>query len=215
MDDDRSIRVLLVEDDRLTRDGLRALLAGTGGYECVGCVGSVEEALAVPPKDRPDVILLDVHLPGTSGPDGVRPIMQLYPESIVLMLTVYEQDDLVFQSIVNGASGYLLKKTPPSRLLEAIHEAHTGGAPMSPEIARKVISAFQRAAPVPRTGLALSHQERATLALLAEGHSYQNAADELGVSINTVRNYVRAIYDKLHVHSKSEAVTKALRGGLI
>lgn len=210
-----AIGVLLVEDDRPTRDALRVLITGTAGYDCVGSVGAVEEALAIPAKRRPDVILLDVHLPGISGPDGVVPIKERYPESIVLMLTVYEQEDLVFQSIVNGASGYLLKKTPPGRLLEAIHEAHTGGAPMSPEIARKVIRAFQRVAPTPRSGLDLSHQERATLALLAEGHSYQNAADELGVSINTVRNYVRAIYEKLHVHSKSEAVSKALRGGLI
>lgn len=215
MEEDGWIRVLLIEDDRITRDGLRALISGTPGYDCVGSSGSVEEALAMPLKSEPDVILLDVHLPGTSGPDGVGPLKELYPAATILMLTVYEQEDLVFQSIVNGASGFLLKKTPPGRLLEAIHEAHTGGAPMSPEIARKVIRAFQRMAPLPHTEPGLSHQERATLALLAEGHSYQNAADELGVSINTVRNYVRAIYEKLHVHSKSEAVSKALRGGLI
>jgi len=215
MEEEGEIRVLLVEDDRVTRDGLRALVAGTEGYDCVGSAGSVEEALAIPLRSDPEVILLDVHLPGVAGPDGVVPLKERFVQSIILMLTVYEQEDLVFQSIVNGASGYLLKRTQPGRLLEAIREAHTGGAPMSPEIARKVIGAFRRVAPVPRSEMVLSPQEGATLALLADGYSYQTAADELGVSINTVRNYVRAIYDKLHVHSKSEAVSKALRGGLL
>lgn len=215
MVDEEAILVLLVENDRLARDNLQAAIAGTDGYGCVGSSGSVEEALAMVLDRMPDVILLDVDLPGTSGPDGVEPLKRRYPQAIILMLMVHGQEDLVFQAIVSGASGALPKEAPPERLLEAIHEAHRGGAPISPEIARKVIGAFQRAARLRRAEPDLSHQERAALILLAEGHTYQAAADELGVSINTVRNYVRAIYSKLHVHSKSEAVSKALRGGLI
>ncbi len=208
-------QVLLVEDDRVAREGLRALIDGTPGFRCVAACGSVEETLRARPSDPPDVILLDVELPGISGSEGVRPIRERFPAAAVVMLTVYEEPERVFESICNGASGYLLKKTPPARLLEAVREVHAGGAPMSPEIARQVVRLFQKTGPPPKLEQHPTPQETRLLALLAEGYSYQAAADRLGVSVNTIRNYIRSIYEKLHVHSKSEAVSKALKARLI
>jgi len=164
---------------------------------------------------RPDVILLDVNLPGMPGSEGVVPLRERFGDPVVLMLTVFEDEDRIFRSLCNGASGYILKKTPLARLLELVGEAMAGGAPMSPEIAAKVVRLFTTFAPRPKVGPALTPAERQLLALLAEGHSYQQAATTLEVTVNTVRNHVRAIYDKLQVHSKSEAVSEALRAGLI
>ena len=209
------LRVAIVEDDRTTRDGLATLIDGTPGYRCVGRHGSVEEALHMPRDPAADVLLLDINLPGIPGSAGVRLLREQYPSTEVLMLTVYADQDKVFESICNGASGYLLKKTPPAKLLEAIREAATGGAPMSPEIARKVVTLFRKTAPTAPDVDPLTPQELRLLQLLADGHSYQAAAERLAISVNTVRSYVRNVYDKLHVHSKSEAVSKALRRGLI
>jgi DNA-binding NarL/FixJ family response regulator len=209
------IRTAIVEDDRATREGLCLLINGTQGYRCVGSYRSVEEALQCATGETPDVMLLDIHLPGMLGSEGVRVLKQKYPALQVLMLTIYAEQDLVFESICNGACGYLLKKTPPARLLEAVREAHEGGAPMSPEIARKVVTLFQKTTPPPKIDERLTAQEIRLLKLLSEGHSYQTASEILHISINTVRNYIRSIYDKLHVHSKSEAVSKALRSHLI
>lgn len=214
-----SIRVVIVEDDRLLRDSLRMLIGGSAGFACVGAAGSMEEALTVPVGPPPQVVLLDIHLPGTRGSIGVIDLLDRWPECVVLMHTVYEEDDLVFESLCNGASGYILKRTPPARLLEAIAETCRGGAPMSPEIARKVLSRFRKlgpAAPAAGEGSeALSPQETRLLALIAAGSSYREAAVELDVSINTVRTHIRSIYEKLQVHTKSEAVAKAMRSGLI
>lgn len=214
-----TIRVLLVEDDRLLRDSLRMLIGGSAGFACVGAAGSMEEALTLPLGVRPEVVLLDIHLPGTRGSIGVIDLLERWPESVVLMHTVYEEDDLVFESLCNGASGYILKRTPPARLLEAIAETKRGGAPMSPEIARKVLARFRKlepaAAATPLGGGALSPQETRLLALIAAGSSYREAAMELEVSINTVRTHIRSIYEKLQVHTRSEAVAKAMRSGLI
>src|SRR6266550_4423869 len=206
---------MIVEDDRAVREGLSLIIDGTPGYACVGAFGSVEEGLKLPATLNPDVMLLDINLPGMLGSEGVGFFRSKYPALQVLMLTVYAEQDKVFESICNGASGYLLKKTPPARLLEAIREAHEGGAPMSPEIARKVVVLFQKTGPPPKLDEQLTPQEVRLLKLLAEGYSYQSAADQLNISLNTVRNYIRSIYEKLHVHSKSEAVSKALRGRLI
>jgi DNA-binding NarL/FixJ family response regulator len=211
----RPIAVAIVEDDAPLREGLRVLIGGTPGYRVTGTFGSVEQALGALAADAPDVLLLDINLPGMPGSQAVRPIRERLPRTQVLMLTVYAEQDRVFESICNGASGYLLKKTPPARLLEAIREAHEGGSPMSPEIARKVVTLFQRTREPADPHERLTPHEVRLLRLLAEGHSYQSAGAELGCSINTVRNYIRSIYEKLHVHSKSEAVTKALRRGLI
>lgn len=208
-------RVLLVEDDRVARDGLRTLIDGTPGFSCVAACASVEQALRAAPSEPPEVILLDIGLPGMSGSEGVAPLRARYPAAAVVMLTVYEEEDRVFESICNGACGYLLKKTPPAKLLEAIAEVRAGGAPMSPQIARQVVRLFQKTGPPRRIEYHLTAQETRMLALLADGHSYQAAADRIHVSVNTIRNYVRSVYEKLHVHTKSEAVSKAIKAGLI
>lgn len=209
------IDVAIVEDDRIFRDGLAELVDAEPGMCCRRRHDSVEQALAAPSSPAPDVILLDIHLPGMLGSVGVEALCARYPDVAVLMLTIYDDEDKVFESICNGARGYLLKKTPPARLIEHLREAHHGGAPMSPEIARKVIRTFQKVKPPPRQTCALTPQEIRLLALLADGHSYQNAAGQLDISINTIRNHVRSVYDKLHVHSKSEAVAKALKSGIL
>ena len=215
MSADEKIRTAIVEDDRATREGLCVLIDSTPGHRCSGSYGTVEEALKRPGSEPPDVLLLDIHLPGMLGSEGVRLFKEKYPALQILMLTIYAEQDLVFESICNGACGYLLKKTPPAKLLEAIREAYEGGAPMSPEIARKVVDLFQKTGPPPKIDEQLTPQEIRLLQLLSEGHSYQSASALLHISINTVRNYIRSIYEKLHVHSKSEAVSKALRSHLI
>ncbi len=208
------IRVAIVEDDPSTREGLAALIGSTRGLAAVGTFASVEEALRSLDRKNPDVLLLDIHLPGMPGSDAVKVFRARYPAMQILMLTVYAEESKVFESICNGACGYLLKKTPPERLLEAIEEAHQGGAPMSPEIARKVVTLFQRTGPPQALDHQLTPHEVRVLKLLADGYSYKAAGERLNISINTVRTYIRAIYEKLHVHSKSEAVSKALRARL-
>jgi DNA-binding NarL/FixJ family response regulator len=211
----QAIRVAIVEDDRATCEGLGVLIDGTPGYRCAGKFHSVEEALRRIGDAIPDVLLLDIQLPGMSGSEGVRVLRGEYPSMQVVMLTIYAEQEKVFESICNGACGYLLKKTPPARLLEAVREAHNGGAPMSPEIARKIVTLFQKTGPEERPDQSLTPQEVRLLGLLAEGRSYEAAAHRLQISVNTVRNYVRSIYKKLHVHSKSEAVSKAFRNRII
>ncbi len=209
------IRVAIVEDDDGVREGLSELIGGTADYCCVGQYGSVEAALDAM-QEAPEVLLLDIHLPGVPGSTGAAMFKDRFPEVQILMLTVYAEREMIFDSICNGACGYLLKRTPPRRLLEAIREVHEGGAPMSPEIARKVVTLFHRTGRASaQSDQGLTPHELRLLKLLSEGRSYQALAEHFGVSINTVRNYIRSIYDKLHVHSKSEAVSKALRQGLI
>jgi DNA-binding NarL/FixJ family response regulator len=209
------IRLAIVEDQPQTREGLAILLRGTEGCSLVGAYGSMEEALLALKTDAPDVALLDIELPGMSGIEGVRRLKQRYPSIQILMLTVFADNDHVFEAICAGASGYLLKDTPPARLTEAIRELASGGAPMSPEIARKVVGMFSRVAPPRTEDHKLSPREVDLLKLLAEGHSYKTAAKALSISIDTVRFHIRNIYDKLHVHSKSEAVILALRQGIV
>ena len=215
MGDPRELSVALVEDDDSTREGLRMLIHGSPGFRCVGAYPSFEAALPGLAQDLPDVLLMDINLPGLSGREGVRIVKDRWPAVEVLMLSVYGEQESVFESICNGAAGYLLKKTSPARLLEAIRETTEGGAPMSPEVARKVVTLFRATPRLNPVETRLTPRELQLLALLAEGHGYQESADRLGVSENTVRNYIRSIYEKLHVHSKSEAVSKALRQGLI
>ena len=212
---DHPIRVAIVEDDRPTREGLGILVGGTPGHSCVGTFGSVEEALRSIAGARPDVLLLDIDLPGMPGSEGVVFFKQTCPALEILMLTVHAEQEKVFESICNGACGYLLKETPPAKLLEAIDEAHHGGAPMSPEIARKVVTLFQKTGPPEKLDQQLTPQETRLLKLFAEGYKYRGAAERLNISVNTVRDHIRSIYDKLHVHSKSEAVSKALRNRFI
>lgn len=205
-----------MEDDRAVREGLGMIINGTPGFSCGGTYRSVEEALnLMRTPQAPDVMLLDIHLPGMLGSEGVRVFREKYPSMQILMLTIYDGQDMVFESICNGACGYLLKKTPPAKLLESIREAHEGGAPMSPEIARKVVNLFRKTGRPEKLDEHLTPQETRLLQLLADGYSYQAAGGQLNISVNTVRNYIRSIYEKLHVNSKSEAVSKALRSRLI
>ena len=163
----------------------------------------------------PDVLLLDIHLPGVSGSQGVHVLRERFARMQVLMLTVYAEEERIFESLCNGACGYLLKKTPPARLLEAIAEAHEGGSPMSPDIARKVVLSLQESGPLKQLQQSLTPHEARIVRMLADGDSYQEVGARLGITVNTVRNYIRRIYEKLHVHTKSEAVSKALRSRLI
>jgi len=213
------IRIAIVEDDQAAQSALRLLIDGTPGFRCMGAFGDAEQALralAQPPAEGPpDVLLLDINLPGMPGSEAVRLFHERHPAMAILMLTLYDDEERIFQSLCNGASGYLLKKTPPGKLLDAIREARDKGAPLSPEIANKVVRLFREFRPAARLDVDLTRLEVRLLSLLAEGYSYQSAADEMKVSINTIRNYIRSIYEKLHVHSKSEAVTKALKAGVI
>jgi DNA-binding NarL/FixJ family response regulator len=209
------IRVVVIEDVRDVRDGLAMLINGTPGFRCSGSFRTVEEALDAVGAERPDVVLTDIGLPGMSGVEGTRILRERYPDLSVLALTVYDDDDNVFDAICAGASGYLLKNTPPGRLLESLREVADGGAPMSPEVARRVLALFRRFRPPDRTPSALTPQEMTLLKLMVEGHHYKTAAHEMGISINTVSFHLRHIYEKLQVHSKTEAVAKALRDGLI
>src|SRR6202035_1306969 len=184
------IRVLIVEDDRVTRDGLRLLVDGTPGYSCVSAFGSLEQVLAGRTGEQPNVVLLDIKLPGVPGSQGVASLRERWPGAAILMLTAFDDEDKIFESLCNGATGYLLKRTPPARLLEAVREARDGGAPMSPEIARKVVERFRRGPAPVVLEEALTPQETHLLRLLAEGCSYQTAGAQLGITINTVRNYI-------------------------
>jgi DNA-binding NarL/FixJ family response regulator len=208
------IRVALVEDQDVTREGLGMLIGGSPGFEICGQYSAMEETLGRIRGNPPDVLLADIGLPGMSGIEGVRQIHQMMPELPILMLTVHGDSDSVFRAICAGACGYLLKETPPARLLESIRELYEGGAPMSPEIARKVVLMFQKAAPK-QVDMQLSTRQLEILRMLAEGHSYKVCAATLDVGLDTIRSHVRKIYERLHVHSRSEAVWKALEGGLL
>ena len=208
------ISIVIIEDQKRAREGLAILIAGTSGFHVLGSYGSVEDALARMTA-APDVVLSDIGLPGMSGIEGVSHIKGRFPRTQILILTVFADDDHVFEAICAGAAGYLLKDTRPARLLESLREVREGGSPMSPDIARRVCTMFQRFAPPSGSRAELSDREMDVLRRMAEGDSYKTAADALGVSLDTVRFHIRAIYEKLHVHSKSEAVLKAFRTGLL
>jgi DNA-binding NarL/FixJ family response regulator len=212
---EQAIKVAIIEDIRTLRDGLSALIDGTVGFQCTGRFRSAEEAIERIHDDLPDVVLADIGLPGMSGIEAVRLLKEQFPALTLLMLTVYDDDDRVFDALCAGASGYLLKKTPPARLLECLREAVQGGAPMSPEIARRVVELFREIRPPDKSDEQLTAHELRLLKLLVQGYSYKAAATTLGVSINTVCFHIKKIYEKLQVHSKSEAVAKALRHRLI
>jgi len=207
------IRVSLVDDDSRFLHSLRLLIDGSPGYRCVGAWASVENALRAPQLASADVLLLD--LPGIDGDEGVGLVLERFPALLVLMFTADGDDERVFTSLCRGACGYLLKSTTPARLLEAIREAVEGGSPMSPTIARKVVRLFRETVPEAPDQYPLTPRELELLARLADGHSYQSSASGLGITVNTVRNHIRSIYEKLQVHTQTEAVSKALRAGLI
>lgn len=213
--DHNQIRVVLVEDQTDVREGLAVLINGSPGFRCAGAFRTMEEALRAIGNQLPDVVLTDIGLPGMSGVDGTKIIKERHPDLPVVALTVYDDDEDVFDALCAGASGYLLKNTPPARLLESLKEVASGGAPMSPEVARRVINLFREFRPPERAPHRLTPQEAILLKLITEGHSYKTAAYELGISISTISFHLQNIYNKLQVHSKSEAVAKAVRERLV
>jgi DNA-binding NarL/FixJ family response regulator len=209
------IKVAIVEDQPEIREGLKFLIHNTEGYHCTGSFESMEVALPAFDSGLPDIVLADIGLPGMSGIEGMRLLKERWPELVIIALTVYDDDERIFEALCAGAAGYLLKKTPPARLIECLKEAMYGGAPMSPEVASKVISLFRKIHPPKKSDYQLTPHEVRLLKLLVEGHSYKTAAGELQSSVNTIGFHMRSIYRKLQVHSKSEAVVKALRHNLI
>jgi len=210
-----NIEVAIVEDRREIRESLALLIGGTDGFSCTGSYRSMEEALAKIKHHLPHVMLCDIGLPGMSGIEGIRILKERHPALLILMLTIYDDDERIFDAMCAGACGYLLKKTPPVRLLESLREAVNGGGPMSPEVARRVIALFREIRPPDRADHQLTPHETRLLKLLVEGHNYKTAAAELGVTVHTVSFHLRSIYEKLQVHSKSEAVAKALQNRLV
>jgi DNA-binding NarL/FixJ family response regulator len=210
-----TIPVAIVEDNAELRDGLQQLIQGTPGYRCVGAFGDCRELFQGLESARPSVVLMDIGLPGLSGIEGVQKLKASMPEVEVLMLTVFEDDKKIFDSLCAGASGYLLKKTSPAKILEAIQEIHEGGAPMSARIARRVLALFQNVAPATSSLNQLSDREQQILAGLVKGLSYKMIADQYAISIDTVRSHVRHIYEKLHVNSKVQAINVALKNKLV
>ncbi len=208
------ILVAIIEDEKEVRLGFSYILDSTDGFRCAGNFKSYEEALRTL-SSAPDVLLSDIGLPGMSGVEGVKLFKERFPKTSVIMLTVYRDDDKIFRSICNGASGYILKKESPARILEAVREVYAGGAPMSAEIASRVMDAFRRLSPRHSTDVGLTSREEQILNELVNGNSYKSTADHLNISVHTVRFHIRSIYEKMHVHSKSEAVAKALKERLV
>ncbi|MGA9294289.1 MAG: response regulator transcription factor [Ignavibacteriaceae bacterium] len=210
------ISVAIIEDNNIIREGLAALINGTEGYRCVGVFPSSEKFLEQIPNIKMDVILMDIGLPGMNGIEAIRKARRINPDLNFLMLTIYEDSEMVFQALCAGACGYLVKKTPPSRLLEAIKDIYDGGSPMSSQIARQVITEFQKEKNLTDGNeYSLSNREKEVLNHLSNGKSYHEIGDQLFISVDTVRHHIRNIYKKLHVHSQSEAVAKAIRKKII
>ena len=205
------IAISIIDDDKRLRDSITKFLDGSPGFRCVSAYGSAAAALEHLPQEKPDVVLMDINMPGMDGIECVVRLKAKMPEVQIVMLTVYEDTEKIFKALSAGATGYLLKRLPPAKLLEAIREVHAGGSAMSSSIARKVVASFQKAAPVAHTEVHLSPREQAVLDCLAKGLTYKAIADELGISIETIRTYLRRIYEKLHVQSRTEAVAKYMR----
>ncbi len=210
-----AIKVAIVEDLREVREGLAMLINGTGGFLCVGSFRSMEEAIAKLSRQKPDIVLTDIGLPGMDGIEGIKVLREQFPDLPCLALSVYDDDERIFAALCAGAIGYLLKNTQPARLLESLREVQAGGAPMSPEVARRVITLFKNFTPPKNAAYHLTPQEKELLKMLVEGHSYKTAAYQLDISIHTVSFHLRNVYEKLQVHSKSEAVSKALREQIV
>jgi DNA-binding NarL/FixJ family response regulator len=202
------IKVSIVEDIKEIREGLCSLINGSQGFECISSYSNAESALKGIIENPPDVVLMDIGLPGMSGIDCIRRLKSKTTGLQIIMLTVYEDDDHIFNAITAGASGYLVKKTQPAKLLEAIQDIYNGGSPMSGQIARKVIGAFQSMNKSSNETENLSPREHEILSYLAKGYRYKEIADKLFISIETVRTHLRNIYEKLHVRSRTEAVLK-------
>jgi DNA-binding NarL/FixJ family response regulator len=205
----------IVDDDAELRDSIVRFLTVKGGFVCAGQYARAQDALAKLPAERPAVVLMDIKMKGMDGIECVRRLKEMLPDILVIMLTVFEEEDLIFDALMAGATGYMLKRQPPEQLLEAIHEILGGGSPMSATIARKVVKLLQRSGEPGKAAsgvrLLLSARQREMLELLAAGEPYKAIADRMGLSIHTVRGYIRRIYEKLQVHTRTEAVAKYLQ----
>ncbi len=216
MDNEKKmIRVAIVEDREEIRFGLTRLIGGAEGFECSGSFRTMEEALEELPKDLPDVVLNDIGLPKMNGIEGIKILKEKYPNLLIIILSVYDDDDRIIDGICAGASGYLLKSTPMSQILECLREVMNGGAPMSPEIAQRVMELFRQSPPPKQVDYDLTPHETRILKMLVDGHNYKTAAAELNLSVNTISFHIKHIYEKLQVHSKSEAVAKALKSRIV
>lgn len=205
----------IVDDDAGLRDSIVRYLTVKGGLLCVGQYGRAQAALAELPSQRPALVLMDIKMKGIDGIECVRRLKEKMPDILVIMLTVFEEENLIFDALMAGATGYLLKRQPPAQLLEAIHDLLAGGSPMSASIARKVVNLLQRAGDPGKGSVGvhqlLSVRQREMLELLAAGEPYKSIADKMGLSIHTVRGYIRRIYEKLQVHTRTEAVARYLQ----
>lgn len=205
------ISVSIVEDSDKFRETLARVLNRSEGFSCISHYPNAEEALKALPVDKPEVVLMDINLPGINGVECVRQLKQLMPSIQVMMLTVYEDTENIFNALAAGATGYMLKRTSRDELLEAIREVHRGGSPMNTPIARKVVQSFQRAVPAAPATEALSPREQEVLDCLAQGFLYKEIAEKLSISYETVHTYIRRIYEKLQVRTRTEAVAKFLK----
>jgi len=210
------IRVLIFEDNHSLRIGLAQLINLTSGFRCVGANEDCANLIKHVKESNPDVVLMDIGMPGMNGIEAVKILHEEFPQLKILMQTIFEENEKIFASIVAGASGYILKNTPSSRIMEAIKETYEGGAPMSPSIATKVLKMVVHHPSHPNANnFNLSDREKEVLACLVRGMSYKMIADECSISIDTVRAHIRSIYEKLHVHSKGEAIAKAIKGNIV
>ena len=204
------ITVSIVDDEKELCKSMETFINGSPGFRCISAYHSAEAALKQLPQDRPDVVLMDIHLTGMSGIECVQRLKAMTPEMQIMMLTVYEDTEQIFKALSAGASGYMLKRLTPVRLLEAIREVYEGGSPMSGPIARKVVASFQGSGRADDKQTLLSAREQMVLDCLAKGMTYKQTADQLNIKIPTIRSYLRRIYEKLHVQSRTEAVAKYL-----
>src|SRR5271157_2247455 len=206
-----AIRVSIVEDNEQLRGTLARMLNRSDGFQCVSQYGTAEAALEGLLKDKPGVVLMDINLPGINGVECVRRLKQIAPEIAAVMLTAYEDTENIFNALAAGATGYLLKRAPRAELLDAIREVRRGGSPMTTHIARKVVQSFQKEGLTAQTGEALSTREQEVLDHLSQGFLYKEIAEKMGISYETVHTYIRRIYEKLQVRTRTEAVAKFLR----
>lgn len=204
------ITICIVEDDAGLRESIAGFIGGTAGFECLGTFASGEEACKAIPGLQPVVVLMDINLPGMNGIQCVKKLKEKMPGLQAMMLTVYENSDRIFEALAAGACGYLLKSTPPEKLVEAIEDICHGGSPMTSNIARKVVQAFQPAARTQPLSAQLAPREQEVLNLLSKGCAYKQIASELDLSMGTIRTYIRRIYEKLHVNCRTDAVVKYL-----
>src|SRR5258705_5872711 len=210
------IKVAIFEDNRSLRQGLYQLINGSDGFECVGAFEDCLNLLKNIEGTKPDVILMDIQMPGINGIEAVKMLREKYPDLKILMQTIFEESEKIFQSILAGASGYILKSTSPSRILDFIKETYEGGAPMSPTVATKVLKIVALQSPsTSMNTFNLSDREKEILSCLVKGMSYKLIADACSISIDTVRGHIRNIYEKLHVHSKGEAIATAINDRII